>query len=461
MRWNLCRAALAIAISVICGIDLAGQQPAPQRLTLNDAITLALKNNLSVLVAGTQVDEAAGARERQLATLLPRVTGNASANLQNRNLAVLGVSVPGFPSVVGPYAYYDFRVAASQSLIDRRSYHNWKASQNQERATKLSYQDARDLVIRQTAGLYLDGESALAQVQAAESRVSSSQALEKLAQDQHANQLATGVDVLRAQVQLARDRQSVLVARDYYQTSLLVLARFVGLPPGTPLELAEQLEFKHAEAPDLGQAVHAALEARPDYRALLSQRDTLVEQKKASRARYYPTLSVSGDYGPLGRNFAAMPGIGEIQGTLSITLFDRDRKGEEKQLESRLQRLNDQIDDLSRGIDQEIRKAVLDIESTEQQVAVTQAGLDLAQQVLKLGEDRFRNGVADNIEVVMAQSAVAAAQEDRITALARHADAQAALARALGATEQNYGRYIGGSSYQIQMDSSGGRGKQK
>jgi outer membrane protein TolC len=453
--------ALVIAVFLAVGVDLYAQQAVPQRLTLNDAITLALKNNLSVRVAGAQVGEAEGARERQLATLWPRVTGDALANAQNRNLAIIGVSLPGMPTVVGPFAYFDFRIAASQTLVDRRSYHNWKASQNQEQATKLDYQDARDLVIRQTAGLYLDAQGASAEVQAAESRVTTSKALEKLAQDQHANQIATGVDVLRAQVQLARDRQNLLVARDTYQTSLLVLARFLGLRPGTPMELAEQLEFKHVETPDLDQAVHTALNARPDYRSLSSQRESLAEQQKASRARYFPTFSLSGDYGALGRNFNSMPGIGEIQGTLSITLFDRDRKGEQKQLESRLQRLNDQMDDMARGIELEIRKAVLDLESTEQQVAVTLAGLDLAQQELKLAEDRFRNGVTDNIEVVMAQGTLTAAQDDRIAALARNADARAALTRALGATEQHYQMYLGGSMNQPPEDPLGGRGKQQ
>ena len=56
--------------------------------------------------------------------------------------------------------------------------------------------------------------------------------------------------------------------------------------------------------------------------------------------------------------------------------------------------------------------------------------------------------MTDNIEVVTAQDALAAAQDDRITALARHADARAALARALGATEQNYQMYLGGSMNQ-------------
>ena len=457
MKRTVQRVGLVVFMFLACGIGVHAQQPAPQRLTLNDAIVLALKNNLSVRVAGTQAGEAEGTRERQRATLLPHVSGDSLGNLQNRNLAVLGVSVPGIPTVVGPFSYFDFRVTASQTLVDRQSYHNWKASQSEESATKLDYQDARDLVIRQTAGLYLDAEDALAEMQAAESRVTTSEALDKVAQDQHDNQLATAVDVVRAKVQLARDRQSLLVASDNYQTSLLVLARFLGLEPGTPLELAEQLEFRHVDTPDLNQAVNAALQARPDYRSLLSQRDSLVEQQKASRARYLPTFSVGGDYGALGRNFGSMPGIGEIQATLSITLFDRDRNGEQKQLESRLQRLNDQMEDMTRGIDQEIRKAVLDLESTEKQVAVTQQGLDLAQQELKLAEDRFRNGVTDNIEVVTAQDALASAQDDRIAALARHSDAAAALTRALGATEQNYKLYLGGSVIPPPGQPNGGR----
>jgi outer membrane protein TolC len=435
----------------------ANAQQVSRRLTLGDAIQLALKNNLSVRVAGTQIGEAQGTRERQLATLLPRVSGDAMAKLENNNLAVLGVSVPGLSMVVGPFAYYDFRVGATQSVIDRQAYHRWKASKDEEKATRLDYQDARDLVIRQTAGFYLDAAADLAEVQAADSRVTTSQALEKLARDQHGQGLATAVDVVRAQVQLARDQQSLLVARDNYQTSLLVLQRFLGWEPGVPLELAEPLEFKHVEGPELDRALQTALEARPDYRSLLAQRESLVQQEKASHARYFPTFSLNGDYGALGRNFGSMPGIGELQGTISVTLFDRDRNGEKKQLEAQLQRLNDQIDDLARGIEQDIRKALLDLESTEQQVTVTQAALALAQQELELAEDRFRNGLTDNIEVVTAQDALAAAQDDSITALARHADARAALARALGATEQNYQKYLGGSVNDPPKDIAGSR----
>lgn len=436
------RMVLLAACSLAVASAVWAQQPAPTTVTLRDAIALALKNNLNVQVAETQVGETKGTSQRELANLLPRVTGDSLANLENRNLAVLGVSVPGIPTVAGPFAYYDFRVAANQPVIDRQAYHRWKASQAEEGASRLDYQDARDLVIRQTAGLYLTCESALAEIEASQSRVMTSEALEKLARDQHDQALATGVDVVRAQVQLARDQQSLLVNRDNYETAILTLERFLGLEPGAPLTLAERLEMKHVAIPDVDAAVQSALKARPDYRSLLSQRDSLVEEQKASHARYLPTFSVSGDYGALGRNFGSMPGIGEIQGTISITLFDRDRTGEQTQITSRLQRLNDQIDDLSRGIKQEIRKALLDLDSTEQQVAVTQQALDLARRELELSTDRFQNGVADNIEVITAQDAVAAAQDDRITALAQHADAAAALARALGGTEEHYQQFF-------------------
>jgi len=434
---------LCVALSLAGRASVDAQQTAPQHLTLREAINLALKQNLSVRVASTQLEQWEGTRDRRRSSLLPHVSADALANREDIDLGAMGISFPNVPAVVGPFNHYDFRFSASQSLIDRHSYHNWKASEKQEEAVKLDYQDARDLVIRQAAGLYLNSQGFAAEVEAAESRVTTSETLEKLARDQHAQGLATAVDEVRAQVQLARDQQTLLVARNTYQTSLLVLAHFLGLSPGDPLELAEPLKFHHVESIDAAQALHTALEARSDYAALLKQRDSLDEQLKASRARYYPTLSVNGDYGAIGRGFNTMAGTGEIQGTVTITLFDRDRTGEKTELKSQVKRLNAQIDDLNREIEQELRTALLNLESTESQVTVTEAALHLAEREMGLAQDRFRNGVTDNIEVVTAQASLASAQDDRITALAQHADAVMALVRSLGGTEKIYQTYLG------------------
>jgi len=134
-----------------------------------------------------------------------------------------------------------------------------------------------------------------------------------------------------------------------------------------------------------------------------------------------------------------------IEGTATITIFDRDRKGEAEEITSRVNRVDAQIADLRRGVQQELRKAILDLQSAKQQVSVTQSGVELAQVELGLAQDRFHSGLGDNVEVVIAQSSLQSAQDDHILALARYSDATMALARAMGGTEKNYQSYLGGN----------------
>jgi hypothetical protein len=104
--------------------------------------------------------------------------------------------------------------------------------------------------------------------------------------------------------------------------------------------------------------------------SLASQRQELIEQQRASRARYYPKLSINGNYGGLGRSIGGVQGTGIIQGQIDFTVFDRDRSGELQELASRVKRIDDQIADMSRGIEEEIHEALLNLESADEQVAV-------------------------------------------------------------------------------------------
>jgi outer membrane protein TolC len=421
----------------------AAQEPKLYRLTLRDAIQKGLQANLSVLVAETRVQEAEGTRVRRLsAALLPHVRAQSYANLQNRNLRAFGISFPGTPEVVGPFSNYDFRVYADQNILDLSSYRGWKASERALDASKMDYQDARDLIIRAIANLYLNSQSAQARVEASQSRVTASTTLYQLAKDKHDAGTATGVDLLRAQVQLANDKQALLVAQNQYRQTLLVLARNLGMSVATPIELAEPLRYAPLTQPEAESVLPSALLSRPDYLSLASQRQGLVEQQRASHARYFPKFSINGNYGGLGRSIGGVEGTGIIQGQLDMTLFDRDRNGEAQEIASRLKRVDDQIADLRRGIEEEIREAMLNLESAANQVAVAREGQDLAQRELELAQDRFQSGAANNVEVVTAQDELARAQENYILAVSGHVDAKFALARAAGGTEKNIDQYL-------------------
>ncbi len=425
--------------SLISAATSSSQVSAPYRLTLREAVQRALENNVNVLTAWTQVDEAEGIRTRYKSALLPHVVAESYANLQRISLdtyGLTGLAVVALPEATGPFSNYDFHFGAQQNLFDLHSYRQWKASEHIVDAAKLGYEGAGDLVILAVAELYLKSQSAAARIDAAQSRVTNSDALYKLAKDRHDAGTATGVDVLRAQVQLANDKQALLAAQNQYKQSLIALARNLGMSPGTPLELADPLRYRPLPGLQAQSLVPSALLARPDYLALASQRQALVEQQRANRARYYPKFSIFGGYGELGRNLGDFQRIGIVQAQVDITVFDRDRSGEAQQIASQVKRVDYQIADLRHGIEEEIREALLNIGSTAEQVAVAKEGQDLAQRELELAQDRFQSGTTNNVEVVTAQDQLARAQENYILAVSSHTDATFGLAAALADTKR-------------------------
>ena len=436
--------AAGIAVNSAASVQVFAEQ-APIRLTLQDAIHRALEANLNVLEARTRIEDDKGAETRNQAALLPRVTAQTYANYQNRDLRAFGISISGFPlpAVVGPFSNYDFRIYAQQNLLDLASYHAWKASQLAVGADKLSEQDVRDLIVRVAASLYLTAQSAAARTEAAQSRVTDSTTLLKLARDHHDAGTATGVDVLRAQVQLANDKQALLEAENQYRQALLELARNLGISPGTPLDLAEPLRYQRLDQQEPDALIALALAARADYRSYASQRAVLVEQQRANHARFYPKISINGNAGELGRSIGGVDTTGLIQGQIDFTIFDRDREGEGQQLAARLRRIDDQIADLRRGVDEDIRAALLNLDSTSQQVQVAADGQELAKRELQEAQDRFLAGTANNVEVVTAQDELARAEENYILAVSNHVDAKYALARAMGDTEKNIVKFAG------------------
>ena len=86
---------------------------------------------------------------------------------------------------------------------------------------------------------------------------------------------------------------------------------------------------------------------------------------------------------------------------------------------------------------------MLNLDSTNEQVAVAREGQELAQRELEMAQDRFQQGTANNVEVITAQDELARAEENYILAVSSHVDAKFALARAMGDTEKNILEFMG------------------
>ena len=439
MRVNAAKRCACVCVALLVaarGVLLHGQQGV--RLTLAEAIEQGELANLSALEAEARVEEAQGTVQRRVAAaLLPRVSAEAYANLQNRNLKAQGLSLSVLPDVVGPMSNYDVRLSAQQNVVDLASRRAMKASRLTLDASRLDEQSAKDAIVRVVAAYYLNAQSAKARAEAARSRVTDAETLRKLAVDRHDAGKATGVDVLRAEVQLANERQLLLEAENESKQTLLQLARLLGMSPATEIELAEPLQYGAVQPRSAEALIAAALAVRADALSLGSQKRALEEQLRASQARSLPRFTINANIGELGRSIGAMKTTGIVQGQVDYTLFDRDRNGEQQEIAARLKSIHAQMDDLRRGIDEEMREALLALDSATRQVDVARQGEALARRELELSQDRFEAGTTNNVEVITAQDELARAEENRIVALTRHADAKCKLAHAMGNVKQN------------------------
>ena len=421
------------------------QTPAVLRLSLDEAIQRGLKNNLGVLERESADRTARAERIRALSALLPMVTAYTAENVQENNIAVFGFRISGFPQIIGPFGYSDARALAEVNLFDQKARKNLQAAAKSTRASELDVQNARDLVVQAVANVYLTILADNARVETTRAQVATAQVLYENARDRHAAGVSPAIDELRSQVELKTRQQLLLAGRYQMAKDKLALEQAIGLPGSQAIELSDTAPYSPLENLTPEQLNERARASRADYQSLKAQLEAAQLSRQAALAERYPVLALNGNYGVDGVSPAQVHGTFQFAGTVKFSVFDGGRiRADVMQADAAIQQRKDELADLERRMDTDIRSALLDLQSAADQVDVAQSNVELASQTLAQARDRFSAGVTDNIEVVQAQDAVANAQDTLIASLYAHNLAKVALARAIGMTETNLKQFIGG-----------------
>jgi len=419
----------------------------PIAVSVVDAIARALEHNLGLLNAEQSAGRAQGARWIALADLLPNINGRIVENRQKVNLAAFGFPLPpGTPGLVGPFNVFDARVSLSQPVLDLRASNAARAQSHQVAAARHTIKSARDLVVLVSGTLYLQSLAAAARVQSAEAQLQTAQAIFDQTTRLKEAGIVAGIDVLRAEVQLGSERQRVTATQNDFEKSKLQLARVIGLPPGQPFTLSDDLPFIPFPEMTLEQALDRAYKNRPDYLAAQERLQAAEAERRAALSEWLPSLRVNADYGVIGLTPGDAEATYAVAGVLNIPIFNGGRtRGHVIQADADVRMLRAELGDFRASIDFDVRSAFLDLKSSSEQLQVAARSRELAAKQLTQARDRFAAGVASNLEIVQAQEAVAASSEQYIAALYSYNVAKALLARDLGAAEDMARQLLGGA----------------
>jgi outer membrane protein len=420
----------------------AAPQSRMVKLTLAQAIRTALSQNPRMQQSLLTLAESGDDRRAAASALMPTVAAQAYGQRNKYNLnAQMGMMVPGFPAVVGPFNWSQVGLEAQVSLFDLSLWKKWRASQHAEDSARAQDRAVREEITALVVGQYLHALRAYASVTASESRVELAEALARLAENQQKQGVGTKLDTLRSQVQLQTERQRLIQAQTQRFTALSGLGRLLDLAPGTNIELADTLVAPTLPVDSFQAAYEAGLAQRPELAALDAREKAAQNLREAAQGLRLPTLVATGSYGSTA--LQSMPSATTYQLSLGlrVPLFTGGlvssqvsrAKSEEVRVQEARREVRAQV-----GFEIQVAQAELDAASHE--VEVANLSVSLSTEALTQAQHRFEAGVSNNIELINAQDELAKANDNQISALYRLNQSRADLARATGQLESFFAR---------------------
>jgi outer membrane protein TolC len=425
------------------------RRPFSGKLSLHEALQRGLAYNLSGVGFSQALRQAHGQAQVARSALLPNLTGDLAETVQQTNLQALGVRfrspIPGFtfPTIEGPFNYFDLRARWTQALVDLTAWNNYKSAGETLHANQWSVQDARDLVVMAVGGSYLQVIAAQARVQSARAQLGTAKALYQQARQQREVGVMAQVDVDRSQVQALTQQQRVLSLENDLAKQKIDLARIIGLPPNDQYEISDDVPFTATPLPTLEAALRQAFEQRPDLKASAAQIRAAQHALSAAHAERLPSLSLNADYGVIGTNPAQSHGTFSVTGTLRFPIWEGGRtEGNIEEAQAALNQRQAEYEDLELQVESDVRKAYLDLQAAASQVEVAQKNRQVTKETLDLTRQRVEAGVAESVELVQSQESVATAELDYINSVFAHNLAKLSLARAMGRTAEDLTKFL-------------------
>jgi outer membrane protein len=435
-------AGLLLAFALVPGAARAQSTSAgaPLRLTLREAVQLALRQNPEVRIAALSVSRANEERAIARAGLLPQAELGVGVSAERANIeSNFGRAIPGFPQHVGPFEVFQAGPSFSMPIFDLPLWREWQAAGHRARASAAEGRTTREETTLAVVSQYLVGLAAAADVRAAQSRVKLAQALYDQAVDLQKHGVSTGIDTLRANVQLQNETQRLIRATTDSQTALYGLVRLLNLPPDQRIELANAMSFYQTPQFRADETVAEALANRPEMKALDQRERDLVAEEQAASEQRLPSIRFVGNWAQRGISDTTVIPTYIYEVDVQMPLFTGGRlRAERTRARLAIEQTEQQKQALRNQIAYEVKTALAELHSARHEVDVANLGATLATTEVDQARDRFAAGVANNIEVVTAQDELARASDNQISALYRYNESRANLSRAIGRMEDLY-----------------------
>lgn len=403
--------------SLACASLSPESQTFEHSLALETAVDIALCHNPQLKTAWAAIKVQAGALGEARATYVPTLNATVS-KLHNDTRYTDGTFPDTSNSGKTKYANLTWR------LFDFGTRSANLESANQLLTAALASHDAAlQKVLTSVVGAYFDALTAQATLKARSQAVDLAKGTWETTQRREARGVAAVSDTLQAAAALAKAQLALSRAKGDAQKNSSVLMYVMGLPTNTPFLLPDEHAAEQDErVQELAQWLNDAEQNHPAIAAARAQLAASKAKVQSVKAEGLPTLDYSQNHYQNGYPNQGLSStnskVNTVGFTLNVPLFEgfartykvRGAQAQSEQSEAQLQ-------DAKLQILMEVVKAHADAQSSFENLQASQQLLSATQAAVLNSHKRYDKGVADILELLSTQSALADAQQERVRCL--------------------------------------------
>ncbi|HET6680468.1 MAG TPA: TolC family protein [Gemmatimonadaceae bacterium] len=407
------------------------------------AARIAAAHGVGVEEARLRVEQAEARIGQERAGLLPSASLEVSDGRRTFNTASFGIDFPTQPGepplfdpegqVEGPVRTVDIRGRVTAPLLNLSALARVHSARAEARATEAASANSARSAALSGAMRFVRAVRAQSLIRAREADSTLATELLGIARSQLAAGVGVGLDVTRAQAQVARAHADLISARIDRDRARLELARALGIPLDSRLALPDSLPPPAGVATVVPDAVDAAVRQRADVRAADLDLEAARRDVTAIRAERLPVIGVFADDGRTGLDYSTLLETYTYGVQLTIPVFEglhrHNRIAEQRAI---ARELDVHRRDLRQQVALEVQSATLELDAAAGQVEAARGRLRLAELEVSQARDRFTAGVSGNADIASALLSLNQARTALINVLAAAQEARVALAAASG-----------------------------
>ncbi len=424
----------------------SGSQPAVYSLT--EALRIANTRNLDIQLSNAQLRNAGAGVVGAFGTFLPTVYFSSGYSRQLFQDEFTTINVGGIPQQfrTGNPNNYTMNAGINYTIFNGFSREaNYNSAQNSFKVADLSMRQQHLDVAFNIHRQYID---VMRNRQISQIRREDFTAGQKEVEAARARfeAGATAIAPVYAQeTELGNRELAIVQAENGVNIAKARLLALMGLEPTENAEFLEssipttitdtEIAAFRAEMGSTNAVLAAAFKNRSDVQAAKARIDAAEDNLTVSRSGYFPTVSAStgwtwsnnelNDFDDRGRTFVGI--------NLDVPVFDNFRTNTQIQsAQYLLSQSQIQQQQLEQGIRNEVLTAVLNLDAAEKQLEITQRALRSAEQNFKSAGERYKVGLANITDFILANNQYITAKINRINVVYNYLDAQNQVRYATG-----------------------------